>query len=78
MRLSSGLHSNAGKNHGHVGLQNLGRATQGDALASKVQVVRTRLTTLTYQNLQKSRVPINSIFCFVIRTYKKVGFGRLR
>ena len=27
--------------------------------------------TLTYQNLQKSRVPINSIFGFIIRTYKK-------
>ena len=34
--------------------------------------------TLTYQNLQKSRVPINSILGFIIRTYKKVGFGRLR
>ena len=35
-------------------------------------------TTLTYQNLQKSRAPINSILGFIIRTYKKVGFGRLR
>ena len=34
--------------------------------------------TLTYQNLQKSRVPINSVLGFIIRTYKKVGFGRLR
>ena len=34
--------------------------------------------TLTYQNLQKSRVPINSILGFIIRTYQKVGFGRLR
>ena len=34
--------------------------------------------TLTYQNLQKSRVPINAILGFIIRTYKKVGFGRLR
>ena len=34
--------------------------------------------TLTYQNLQKSRVPINSILGFIIRIYKKVGFGRLR
>ena len=34
--------------------------------------------TLTYQNLQKSRVPINSILGFIIITYKKVGFGRLR
>ena len=34
--------------------------------------------TLTYQNLQKSRVPINSILGFTIRTCKKVGFGRLR
>ena len=34
--------------------------------------------TLTYQNLQKSRVPINSILGFIIRAYKKVGFGRLR
>ena len=24
------------------------------------------------------RVPINSILAFIIRTYKKVGFGRLR
>ena len=35
------------------------------------------VSTLTYQNLQKSRVPINSILGFIIRTYKKVGFGRL-
>ena len=34
--------------------------------------------TLTYQNPQKSRVPINSILGFIIRAYKKVGFGRLR
>ena len=32
----------------------------------------------TYQNLQKNRVPINSIFGFITGTYKKVGFGRLR
>ena len=30
-------------------------------------------TTLTYR-----RVPIDSIFRFMIRTYKEVGFGRLR
>ena len=35
-------------------------------------------STLTYQNLQKSRVPINSILGFIITTYKKIGFGRLR
>ena len=35
-------------------------------------------STLIYQNLQKSRVPINSILGFIIRTYKEVGFGRLR
>ena len=29
---------------------------------------------LTYQNLPFCRVPINSIFGFIIRTYKKVGF----
>ena len=34
--------------------------------------------SLTYQNLPKSRVPINAILGFIIRTYKKVGFGRLR
>ena len=34
--------------------------------------------TLTYQNPQKNRVPINFILGFIIRTYKKVGFGRLR
>ena len=34
--------------------------------------------TLTYQKLQKSRVPLNSRLGFIIRTYKKVGFGRLR
>ena len=34
--------------------------------------------TLTYQNLQKSRVHIYSILGSIIRTYKKVGFGRLR
>ena len=33
---------------------------------------------LTYQNLRFCRVPINSILGFIIRTYKKVGFGRLR
>ena len=31
---------------------------------------------MTYQNLPKSRVPINSILGFITRTYKKVGFGR--
>ena len=35
-------------------------------------------STLTYQNLQKSRAPINSILGLMLRTYKKVGFGRLR
>ena len=35
-------------------------------------------STLTYQTLQKSRVPIYSILGFIIRTHKKVGFGRLR
>ena len=34
--------------------------------------------TLTYQNLLFCTVPINSILGFVIRTYRKVGFGRLR
>ena len=34
--------------------------------------------TLNYQNLLSCRVPINSILGFIIRTYKKVGFGRLR
>ena len=34
--------------------------------------------TLTYQNLLFCRVPINSILGCIIRTYKKVGFGRLR
>ena len=36
------------------------------------------LTTLTYQNLLFCRVPINSILRFIIRTYKKVGYGSLR
>ena len=36
------------------------------------------MVALTYQNLQKSRVPINSILGSIIGTYKKVGFGRLR
>ena len=36
------------------------------------------MVTLTYQNLQQSRVPLNSILGFIIRTYKKVGLGRLR
>ena len=35
-------------------------------------------STLTYQNLLFCRVRINSIFGFIIRTYKKVGFGSLR
>ena len=34
--------------------------------------------TLTYQTLLFCRVPINPILGFIIRTYKKVGFGRLR
>ena len=34
--------------------------------------------TLTYQNLLFCRVPINPILGFIIRTYKKEGFGRLR
>ena len=33
--------------------------------------------TLNYQNLLFCRVPINSILGFMIRTYKKVGFGSL-
>ena len=32
--------------------------------------------TLTYQNQLFCRAPINSILRFIIRTYKKVGFGR--
>ena len=34
--------------------------------------------TLTYQTLLFCRLPRNSILGFRIRTYKKVGFGRLR
>ena len=34
--------------------------------------------TLTHQNLLFCRVPIDPILGFLIRTYKKVGFGRLR
>ena len=41
-------------------------------------IIRILLYALTYQNLQRSRVPINSILGFIIRTYNKVGFGRLR
>ena len=36
------------------------------------------LNTLTYQNLLFCRVPINSMLGFIIRTYKKVGFGRFQ
>ena len=32
----------------------------------------------TYQNLLFCRVPINSILGFIIRTHRKIGFGRLR
>ena len=35
-------------------------------------------TTLTLQNLLFSRVPSKFILGFIIRTYKKVGFGRPR
>ena len=35
-------------------------------------------TIITYQTLLFWRVPINSIFEFITRTYKKVGFGRLK
>ena len=34
--------------------------------------------TLSYHNLLLCRVPINSILGFIIRTYKKVGYGSLR
>ena len=34
--------------------------------------------TLTYQTLLFCRVPINSIFGFIITNLQKVGFGRLR
>ena len=37
-----------------------------------------QLATLTYQTLLACRVPINSILGFIIRTYRKVGFGGLR
>ena len=33
--------------------------------------------TLTYQTLLFCRVPINPILRFILRSYKKVGFGRL-
>ena len=36
------------------------------------------IPTLTYQNLHLRRVTINSILGFIIRTYKKIGFGSLR
>ena len=35
-------------------------------------------STLTYHNLLFCRAPIYSILRFAIRTYRKVGFGRLR
>ena len=34
--------------------------------------------TFTYRNLTFCRVPMNSLLGFVIRTYKKVGFGSFR
>ena len=65
-----------------------GRDLSGSALSLACLAFRLRsglsglgvylITALTYQNLQKSRVPINSILGFIIGTYKKVGFGRLR
>ena len=36
------------------------------------------LSTLTLQNLLFCRVPIKFILGFIIRTYKKAGFGRSR
>ena len=36
------------------------------------------VATLTHQNLLFCRVPINLILGLIIRTYKEVGFGRLR
>ena len=33
---------------------------------------------MTYQNLLFCRVLINSILGFIIRTYKKVGFGSFK
>ena len=36
------------------------------------------MCTLTYQNLLFCRVRIDSILGFIVRTYKKVGFGSLR
>ena len=41
-------------------------------------IFRCDLDTLTYQNLLFCRVPINSILGLIIRSHKKVGFGRLR
>ena len=34
--------------------------------------------TLSYQNLLVCRVPMNSILGFIMRTYKKVGYGSVR
>ena len=36
------------------------------------------IDTLPYQDLLFCRVPINTVLGFIIRTYKKVGFGSLR
>ena len=35
------------------------------------------VSTLTYQNLLFCRFPINSILGCILRTYEKVGYGRL-
>ena len=53
-----------------------GKSGQSDIAALRPKPYHT--PTLTYQNLLFCRVPINSILGCIIRTYKKVGFGRLR
>ena len=59
-------------------LERLGADGSRDSGGCRCYRIRFIVYTLTYQNLQKSRVPINSILGCIIRTYKKVGFGRLR
>ena len=46
-----------------------------DACAHNISL---HILTLTHQNLLFCRVPIKPMLRFITRTYKKVGFGRLR
>ena len=58
-------------------LSNTGKGL-GALFSEAIRDPSTLIITLTLQNLLFCRVPIKFILGFIIRTYKKVGFGRSR